>query len=178
MGTWSKADIVQYLKTGQNTRAIAVGSMQEVIMLSTSKMQDSDLNAIAQYLKSLPAQNAASPKTPPRMQMAKGQDVFVAHCAVCHLSTESAHGSREFPLLDGDTLIQGHNPTTILHVLLEGSQSPKTDNAPTGYSMPSFAALSDENIADVATYIRNAWSNRADAVSVKDVTKLRKELQP
>jgi mono/diheme cytochrome c family protein len=152
--------------------------MQEVIMLSTSRMQDSDLGAIAEYLKSLPAQSAANPKMPPQKQMTEGQAVFVAHCAVCHLSTESAHGAREFPLLDGDTLIQGRSPTTVLHVLLEGSQSPKTDNAPTGYSMPSFAALSDENIADVASYIRNAWSNRAAAVSAKDVTKLRKELQP
>jgi mono/diheme cytochrome c family protein len=178
LGTWSKADIVQYLKTGQNTRAIAVGSMQEVVTLSTSKMQDSDLGAIAEYLKSLPAQSTAVPEEPLPKQMAEGQAVFVVHCAVCHLSTETAHGSRAFPLLDGDTLIQGHSSTTVLHVLLEGSQSPKTENAPTGYSMPSFAALSDRNIADVATFIRNAWSNRADAVSVKDVTKLRKELQP
>jgi mono/diheme cytochrome c family protein len=44
--------------------------------------------------------------------------------------------------------------------------------------MPSFAALSDENIANVATYIRNAWSNRAGAVSAKEVAKLRKELRP
>ena len=106
--------------------------MQEVITLSTSKMQDSDLAAIAEYLKSLPAQAEAHPKPPPRDQMARGQAVFVSHCSVCHLSTESAHGSREFPLLDGDTLIQARNPTTVLHVLLEGSQSPKTDNAPTG----------------------------------------------
>jgi mono/diheme cytochrome c family protein len=178
LGSWSKNDIVQYLKTGQNTHAVAVGSMQEVITLSTSKMQDGDLAAIAEYLTSLPAQAAVNPKPPSAEQMARGQAVFVAHCSVCHLSTESAHGSREFPLLDGDTVIQARNPTTVLHVLLEGSESPKTDNAPTGYSMPSFAALSDENIADVATYIRNAWGNRAAVVNTNDVAKLRKELQP
>jgi mono/diheme cytochrome c family protein len=178
LGRWSAADIVQYLKTGQNTHAVAVGSMQEVITLSTSKMQDRDLGAIAEYLKSLPAQAATNPKSSSAAQMAQGQAVFVAHCSVCHLSSESAHGSREFPSLDSDTLIRGRNPTTVLHVLLDGSQSPKTDNAPTGYSMPSFAALSDENIANVATYIRNAWSNRAGAVSAKEVAKLRKELRP
>lgn len=178
LGSWNKADIVQYLKTGQNTHAVAVGSMQEVITLSTSKMQDGDLAAIAEYLKSLPAQAAASPKPPSSEQMAQGQAVFVAHCSVCHLSTESEHGSREFPLLDGDTVIQARNPTTVLHVLLEGSQSPKTGNTPTGFSMPSFAALSDKKIADVATYLRNAWGNRAAAVNTNDVATLRKELQP
>jgi mono/diheme cytochrome c family protein len=178
LGSWNSADIAQYLKTGQNTHAVAVGSMQEVITLSTSKMQDADLSAIAEYLKSLPAQKTADPKPASPEQMAKGQAVFVAHCEVCHLSTDSAHGAREFPRLDGDTLVQGRNPTTVLRVVLEGSQSPKTDNAPTGYSMPSFAALSDENIADVATYIRNAWTNRASSVPVKDVTELRKALRP
>jgi mono/diheme cytochrome c family protein len=177
LGRWSMADIMQYLKTGQNMHAVAVGSMQEVITLSTSKMQDGDLAAIAEYLKSLPAQAEANPKSPRPEQMAKGHAVFVAHCTVCHLSTESAHGSREFPLLDGDTVIRARNPTTLLHLLLEGSQSLQTDNAPTGYSMPSFAALNDENIADVATYIRNGWGNRAGAVSTNDVTKLRKDLQ-
>jgi mono/diheme cytochrome c family protein len=178
LGHWTTADIVQYLKTGQNSHAVAVGSMQEVITLSTSKMKDSDLAAVAEYLKSLPAQADAHPKPPSADQMASGQAVFVSHCSVCHLSAESAHGRREFPLLDGDTLIQARNPTTVLRVVLEGSQSPKTDNAPTGFSMPSFAALSDENIADVATYVRNAWGNRASAVSAKDVVTLRKALQP
>src|SRR6202012_3449495 len=136
-----------------------------------------DLAGIAEYLKSLTAQAAAPPQSPPQDQMAQGQAGFVAHCRVCHLSTESAHGSREFPLRDGDTVIRARNPATVLRVLLEGSQSPKTDNAPTGYSMPSFAALGDENIADVATYIRNAWGNRAGAVSAKGVAELRKELR-
>lgn len=178
LGRWSKAEIVQYLKTGQNMHAVAVGPMQEVITLSTSRMQDGDLAAIAEYLKSLPAQAEVSSESPRADQMARGQAEFVAHCTVCHLSTESAHGSREFPLLDGDTVIQARSPTTVLRVLLEGSQSPKTDNAPTGYSMPSFVALSDANIADVATYIRNAWGSRAGAVNTTAVTKLRKELQP
>src|SRR6202000_105339 len=62
-GRWSKGDMVQYLKTGQNTHAVAVGSMQEVITLSTSKMQDSDLGAIAEYLKSLPTKGEVEPKT-------------------------------------------------------------------------------------------------------------------
>jgi mono/diheme cytochrome c family protein len=178
LGRWSKADIVRYLRTGQNTRAVAVGSMQEVISLSTSKMADSDLDAIAEYLKGLPAQSEIDRKSPDSDQMAKGQAVFVAHCRVCHLSDEFMHGIRAFPLLDGNTVVEARNPTTVLRVVLEGSQSPKTDNAPTGYSMPAFAALSDKDIADVTTYIRNTWSNRASSVTAETVAKLRKELQP
>jgi mono/diheme cytochrome c family protein len=41
--------------------------------------------------------------------------------------------------------------------------------------MPAYAAkLSDQEIADVATYIRNAWGNAAPEVSAEQVAKARK----
>jgi mono/diheme cytochrome c family protein len=43
--------------------------------------------------------------------------------------------------------------------------------------MPSFAwKLSDQEIADVATYIRNSWGNAAPAVAESDVAQLRNRL--
>jgi mono/diheme cytochrome c family protein len=40
--------------------------------------------------------------------------------------------------------------------------------------MPAYAdKLSDQEIADVATYIRNAWGNSASAVTAEQVTKAR-----
>jgi len=43
--------------------------------------------------------------------------------------------------------------------------------------MPSFAwQLNDEQIAAVATYVRNHWGNPAPAVSSSDVAKLRSRL--
>ena len=41
-----------------------------------------------------------------------------------------------------------------------------TPRAPNTGSMPAYAAqMSDQQIADVATYIRNAWGNAAPAVT-------------
>jgi len=43
--------------------------------------------------------------------------------------------------------------------------------------MPSFAwKLTDQEIADVSTFIRNSWGNRAAAVSASEVAALRKKL--
>jgi len=43
--------------------------------------------------------------------------------------------------------------------------------------MPSFAwKLSDQEVADVATYVRNSWGNRASPVSAKQVASLRSRL--
>jgi mono/diheme cytochrome c family protein len=44
--------------------------------------------------------------------------------------------------------------------------------------MPSFGwNLSDQEIADVLTYVRNAWGNAAQPLQSADVAKLRDRLQ-
>jgi mono/diheme cytochrome c family protein len=57
LGTWSKQDIVGFLKQGHNRIGAAFGSMTEAVNNSTSYLSDSDVNAIATYLKSLPAES-------------------------------------------------------------------------------------------------------------------------
>ena len=48
-------------------------------------------------------------------------------------------------------------------------------NAPNTGSMPAYAKLSDQQVADVTTYIRNAWGNVAPAVTPAQVAKARKQ---
>jgi mono/diheme cytochrome c family protein len=44
--------------------------------------------------------------------------------------------------------------------------------------MPAFAwNLSDENVADVLTYIRNSWGNAAAPISAEQVGEQREALQ-
>jgi mono/diheme cytochrome c family protein len=40
--------------------------------------------------------------------------------------------------------------------------------------MPGYAKMSDQEVADVVTYIRNAWGNAAPAVAATEVAKARK----
>jgi mono/diheme cytochrome c family protein len=175
LGKWTAEDIVQYLKTGWNKYAAAAGSMQEKVTSSTSHMTDTDLMAIATYLKSLPPISQPSSPAPNVHQMEAGKTVFMARCSVCHLEP-GAGEPRAYPDLAGDTLIMGREPETVVRIVLQGSESAKTPNAPTRFSMPGFAALTDKDIADVTTYVRNAWSNRASPVSSDQVEALRKKL--
>lgn len=181
LGKWTQADIVKYLATGRNRYATAAGSMEEKVTLSTSHMTDADRNAIATYLKSLPPQPAAPAKSPTPAQMAAGRDVFVQNCLACHAppgqpDQPGAGPLPDYPKLAGDTLILGHDATTVTRIILAGAQSPLTPNEEMSYSMPSFATLSDQQIADVATYLRNSWGNRASPVAAKDVALLRRRI--
>ena len=59
-----------------------------------------------------------------------------------------------------------------------GSRAGATPAAPTAPTMPSFAwNLSDDDVANVLTYIRNAWGNAAPPVNPADVAKMRDRLQ-
>lgn len=178
LGKWSHEDVAEFLATGRDKYATAAGSMQEKVTLSTSHMTDQDRAAIATYLKSLPSQGPQGTPLVDNRQMAAGETVFVESCKICHAppGQPDRPGSGplpDYPALGGDTLVLGQNPTTVLRIILQGAESPVTPNARTTYSMPSFAALSDKEIADVATYLRNSWGNHTAPVSQADVRTLR-----
>jgi mono/diheme cytochrome c family protein len=63
-------------------------------------------------------------------------------------------------------------------VILQGSQSIRTGHGvAVGFSMPAFPVLTDEDLADVATYVRNSWGNRAQPVSANEARSFRKLLK-
>lgn len=69
------------------------------------------------------------------------------------------------------------DPAGLEHLILAGTQIGVSASRPSALSMPSFAwKLSDQEIADVSTYIRNSWGNQALDVSEVDVKGLRKTL--
>jgi mono/diheme cytochrome c family protein len=96
--------------------------------------------------------------------MTAGENIFTQRCAFCH-HDGSDSSSTDYPRLAGNTLVVARDATTVLRVILEGSQSAAVPGAPVGYSMPAFPVLSNEELAEVATYIRNAWGNKAAPVA-------------
>jgi mono/diheme cytochrome c family protein len=178
IGDWTVDDIALYLKTGRNRYDIASGPMAEAVTNSTSRLTDTDLRAIAVYLKELPPGGGELPQPvsgqDPAMQ--RGQAIYNNQCAACHsVGGEGIVGL--FPRLSGAPLVQQAQATSLIRVVLEGSRAVATDEAPTGPAMPSFAwKLSDADIAAVVTYIRNNWSNAASPVSPGEVGNMRQAL--
>jgi mono/diheme cytochrome c family protein len=142
--SWSVDDIVEYLESGRNGRSHAGGLMAEVIVDSTSNMSDGDVHAIAVYLKDLPAGTPEPHVVPPP-------------------ETQMSDGARIYKR----ACIACHE--------VDGAQTVTTPRAPNTGSMPAYAKdLSDQEIADVATYVRNSWGNSASAVTASQVAAARK----
>ena len=177
LGGWSAADIAQYLKTGRNGHAGAGGSMADVVTYSTSLMSEADRAAIATYLKSLSASDASQSATSPDpMAMSHGEAVYSDVCTSCHLE-DGVGQPGVFPPLGNNAVVQQIDGTGVEHLILAGTRIAATPTRPSPLSMPSFAwKLSDQEIADVATYVRNSWGNHAPAIGAGQVTTLREQL--
>lgn len=175
LGTWSPDEIVSYLKTGTNSKTIASGPMAEAVQNSTSKMEDSDLKAIAAYLKSLPGEENADTITPDPAVMTAGQAIYRDNCSACHAS-DGKGAMPLFPALAGNPIVMQKSSETLSHLVIFGSQGVGTENTPTTPSMPSFAwRLDDKQVADLLTYVRNSWGNKGDPVNASDVSSVRNQ---
>jgi len=173
--SWGVDDIAEYLQSGRNAKSHAGELMSEVVLNSTSKMSDADVRAIAVYLKALPAGVPEPDVTPPPAeQMASGQKIYRSACVACH-EVDGTSAPRIYPPLPGNANLQSADPSSKLRIILDGAQSVTTPRAPNKGSMPAYPKLSDQEIADVATYIRNAWGNAAPAVTPEQVAKARRK---
>ncbi|MDR7343905.1 mono/diheme cytochrome c family protein [Pantoea alhagi] len=188
MPHWSEQEIVDYLQTGRNDKAAVGGEMTSVVEHSSSHMSDADLKAIAAYLKFLggnPGLHAADPqaveKTAAKLTAAKnlteGERLYIDNCNACHfVNGKGAPGV--FPELDQASIVNAESPVGLIHTILAGAQQPSTAKAPSTLAMPGFAArLSDEEVAKLATFIRQGWNNHASAVTSDQVKDVRKNLK-
>ena len=187
LGTWSTKDIGEFLKHGHNRVGSAFGSMTDVINNSTSYFSDSDIDAIAVYLKSLPARSTQqavaydnattealrnSPTTQP------GAAIYASDCASCH-GFDAKGFTSYMPALAGNPVVLDENASSLINVLLNGSVPLVAEGTPDAYRMPQFRQqLSDQDAADVITFMRNRWGNQAPAVSATQVANLRKTTNP
>lgn len=185
LGTWSEAELAEFLKTGRNDKSVVFGGMSDVVEHSLQYLSDDDITAIARYLKSLPPRGGKQTPAPVEDSVAKdlwkgddskpGAALYVDNCAACH-RTDGVDYKRAFPSLKGNPVVQTDDATSLIHIILTGSTTPAVKNAVSNLTMPSFGwRLDDQQVADVVNFIRTSWGNHASPVSASDVAKVRKD---
>jgi mono/diheme cytochrome c family protein len=180
LGRWEEGDIAEFMKTGKNKFGTAFGTMVEVINSSTTFMTDGDLKAMAVYLKTLPA-NEEEDVTPYKYDEAsgkqlasmdfsqKGSQPYFEFCVSCHGFDGRGAGVKMLPPLAGNPVVLDPRPESLINLTLNGSLRLVTDGHAETFDMPPFYVLmSDQQVADVVTYIRSAWGN--SPVDAKEVT--------
>ena len=85
--------------------------------------------------------------------MARGEKVYAANCAACHLA--SGKGGGPIKALDADAIVLDADHAKQIMVLLNGQNNG---------AMPAWKQLSDTELAAVATYTKNTWSNKTGQI--------------
>lgn len=180
LGNWQITDIVDLLKAGASVRGAVYGPMAEVVHNSLQYLTDADVQAMAAYLKSLPANGGAAGSTAPAGSgqvtasvLARGNRIYQARCVSCH-QADGQGQPPAYPPLAQNQSIEMESAVNPIRMVLNGGYPPQTTANPRPYGMPPFAqVLSDEDIAAVVTYIRIAWGNHGQPVTPGDVVALR-----
>ncbi len=164
--------LVDLLRHGSSRYGTASGPMAEVVSNSTQHWTDADLEAAAVYLTSLPPRQPAPPPSRPTAsleaalaaQAGRGRTLYAEHCARCH-GAQGQGAPGIYPALAGNASVNLAQPDNVLQLLRHGGFAAPTRSQPRPFGMPP-ASLGPQQLADVATYIRQAWGNQAPAVSV------------
>ena len=174
---WPVDDVVALLKTGVAPHGSVLGPMAEVVFRSTQYLTDADARAMAVYLQALPQQpgsaQADAAPAPSASVMARGGKVYEQQCAQCH-GNQGQGEAGAFPALAGNRAVVLADPTNVLRVVLQGGYLPATAGNPRPHGMPPFQhTLADEEVAAVATFVRNSWGNQAPGVGTIEAYRAR-----
>ena len=173
LGSWTEQHIVEYLKEGECEHAVVHGPMTEVVVNSTRHFEAADVRAMAHYLKQLPAAADDPPPKPSEKQLAAGAITYTVHCGTCHLPTGLGDEVMGVTLV-GNAIVQSPDPSSLINVVLYGPRLPPPPFISDRTRMKPFGKrLSDEDIANLATYVRASFGNQAAPVTPEQVNRQR-----
>jgi mono/diheme cytochrome c family protein len=119
--------------------------------------------------------HCAVQKSPYRVSMDSGKVVYSNQCLSCHQANGLGMSGINPPLngkgVTGDK-------TKLIGIIIKGQDTHEEINGKTYQnSMPANPSITDQEIADVLTFIRNSFGNKASSVKVTDVKSARKKLK-
>nr|WP_236668856.1 cytochrome c [Hymenobacter rubidus] len=124
------------------------------------------------------AQKKPAPKAPARKAVAassaavlKGKSIYTQNCLTCHQADGLGVDGLNPPLAKTDYVLG--DKTRLIGVLLNGLKGVDINGEEYHGVMPAQTYLNDQQMADVLTYIRNGFGNKASAVTVAEVKAVR-----
>lgn len=114
-------------------------------------------------------------KSPFKVSMDSGKHVYAIQCASCH-QPDGMGSSNLNPPLNGKRMT-GDKKYLVTTIIRGVTSHDSTDGKIYQGQMPANPAISDREIADVLTYVRNSFGNKAAAIKEKEVKSIRSGLK-
>ncbi len=198
IGNWSESDLIAYLRTGRAPgRSQAAGPMGEAVEHSTSRLTDSDLEALAAWIKQVPAMeddlehkardSFGQPANEPDIRTSgptriddlsemPGPHLYDANCAACHGRNGAGTADHYAPSLFTNSAVGTLRPDNLIMVVLNGVDRTA---GKTHVAMPGFGGhsqvqrLSDGEIASLVNYVMATFGSGDPHVTAEKVATFR-----
>lgn len=107
------------------------------------------------------------------LNLERGKQLYESICALCH-NPDGAGKPNQAPPFAGSEWVLG-NPNRVIRIPLSGLNGPvKVKDVEWNLSMPAMgAALSDDDLAAVLSYMRSSWGNKAAPITPDQVKAVR-----
>ncbi len=178
---WTEEALSAYLRAGVSPdHATAAGPMAPVVR-NLARVPEDDVQALSIYIADVIRPEEGSGQVDVETTGAtdalagadldRARTLYDGACAVCHEPAGGLYFSARVPLGQA-TSIEYADPRNLVHVILDGLEQPLVPGEPL---MPGFdAALDDEQVALLAAYLRDRFSDRPlwhdfDAAAVGDI---------
>ena len=111
-----------------------------------------------------------------KASLARGKKVYDKTCITCHQPDGDGVPRMNPPLIKTQQVLGSKEK--LVRIILQGYNEQVEINGEIYYTpMPAQPLLSNQEIADVLTYIRNSFGNKASAVTVNEVNKIRAKIK-
>ena len=109
--------------------------------------------------------------------VARGKTIYLQRCMVCHQADGGGVPKLNAPL-DASTAVNGSDISKLVKYIVKGlNDRIEIDGEYYANAMPAADDLKDQQIADVLTFIRNNWSNKAGPITLTQVKQIRSKLK-
>jgi len=111
-------------------------------------------------------------RTELQSSIARGKAVFENTCLACHQADASGVPNLAPPLIKTSFVLG--DKTKLINIILNGLKDVEIDGERYDNPMPAFDYLTDNEVADVLTYVRNNFNNKAGGLKADEVAIVRK----
>jgi nitrite reductase (NO-forming) len=106
-------------------------------------------------------------------QVAAGKTLYAGTCSVCHQDS-GAGLPGVFPPLAKSDYLKAHSKEDIIKIVLNGLTGPvKVNGQDYNSVMPPMSQLTDDEVANILTYVQTSWENTGERVRKEDVGTVR-----
>jgi mono/diheme cytochrome c family protein len=200
IGSWTKDELVAYLGAGHLAgKAQAAGDMGEAVQDSFQYLSAADINAIATYVKAVPAihdpvdDGSRFTAGKPSLELAAlrgrdgivsddadatGAELFQGNCASCHAAEGQGSKDGYYPSLFHNSVTGAKNTGNLIAAILYG-----VDRQISGKQafMPGFGGhasdanpLGDRDIVTLGNYVLTQFGHGDTAITEQQVAEIRR----